>query len=414
MSTSQAPARPAKRDPRPLQTGWRARDILKAAVIVAGVYIALQLLWVGRSVFLLGFLGVLFGIVLAAGVDRLERLRIPRGLGAVLLVLAVLAGLTGVGFIAAPQVSRQMREVQQQIPQAADKVRDWIDRRLGGVAEALQGGGQPAGAGGDTEAASARDRSGNQPSDSPRGEPSGQRPGGGGSTQGPPSLGRTMSDQIAGIGRTFFSIFSSTLAALAGLIVLVFVAIFVAADPGLYHSGLMHLFPHSSRAKAGEVLTATATTLRRWLLMQLLAMVVIGVVTTITLVLLDVRGAVALGLIAGLLEFIPYVGPILSAVPAIGMALLDGPEKAVYVVLAYIAIQQLEGVVLQPLLMKEGLELPPVLTILGQGLFSLVFGFLGLLLAVPLLATVMVPVKMLYVRDVVGDEVTLPGQDEDS
>jgi predicted PurR-regulated permease PerM len=95
------------------------------------------------------------------------------------------------------------------------------------------------------------------------------------------------------------------------------------------------------------------------------------------------------------------------------MALLDGPEKVLYVVLAYVAIQQLEGLVLQPLLMKEGLELPPVLTILGQGLFSLVFGFLGLLLAVPLLATVMVPVKMLYVRDVVGDEVTVPGQDED-
>jgi predicted PurR-regulated permease PerM len=95
------------------------------------------------------------------------------------------------------------------------------------------------------------------------------------------------------------------------------------------------------------------------------------------------------------------------------MALADGPDKAIYVALAYIVIQQLEGVVLQPLLMKEGLELPPVITILGQALFSLVFGFLGLLLAVPLLATVMVPVKLLYVRDVVGDEVTVPGEDSD-
>ena len=78
---------------------------------------------------------------------------------------------------------------------------------------------------------------------------------------------------------------------------------------------------------------------------------------------------------------------------------------------AVFAIQQLEGVVLQPLLMKEGLELPPVMTILGQALFSLVFGFLGLLLAVPILATVMVPVKLLYVRDVVGDEMTVPGEE---
>ena len=415
MSARDAPARPAKRDRRPPQVGWRARDILKASAIVAGVYLALQLLWVGRSVFLLGFLGVLFGIVLAAGVDRLERFRIPRALGAVLLVLAVVGTLTGVGFLAAPQVSRQMREVRQQIPQAVDKVRDWIDQRLGGVAEVLQAGGQPSDdAGADGAAEGQR---GTAPSENGAaqdgGQPSGRQDTGG-SPQGPPSLSQTISDQAAGIGRTFFSIFSSTLAALAGIVVLVFVAIFVAADPGLYHSGLMHLFPHSSRAKAGEVLTATATTLRRWLLMQLIAMVVIGVVTTIALTLLDIRGAIALGVIAGLLEFIPYVGPVLSAVPAIGMALLDGPEKALYVVLVYIAIQQLEGVVLQPLLMKEGLKLPPVLTILGQALFSLVFGFLGLLLAVPLLATVMVPVKMLYVRDVVGDEVTLPGQDDES
>ena len=90
---------------------------------------------------------------------------------------------------------------------------------------------------------------------------------------------------------------------------------------------------------------------------------------------------------------------------------MDGPDKALYVVLAYTAIQQLEGVVLQPLLMKAGLELPPVITILGQSLMALVLGFLGLLLAVPLLAAVMVPVKMLYVRDVVGDEVSVPGEE---
>jgi predicted PurR-regulated permease PerM len=211
------------------------------------------------------------------------------------------------------------------------------------------------------------------------------------------------------VGRHFFAFFSSTVAVLGALIILLFVAIFVAVDPGLYHRGLMHLFPHRARQRAGEVLSATATTLRRWLLMQMVAMLAIGTVTTVVLLLLDVKAAIALGIIAGLLEFIPYVGPILSAAPAVAMALVDGPDKAIYVVIAYIAIQQLEGVVLQPLLMKEGLDLPPVITILGQALFSLVFGFLGLLLAVPLIASVMVPVKLLYVRDVVGDEVSVPG-----
>ena len=222
---------------------------------------------------------------------------------------------------------------------------------------------------------------------------------------------QSLRRQLAGAGQHFFSVFSSTVSVLGGILLLLFVAIFVAADPGLYHRGLMHLFPHGARKKAGEVLSATATTLRRWLLLQMVAMLAIGAVTTVVLLLLDVKAAIALGVIAGLLEFIPYVGPILSAVPAVAMALVDGPDKALYVVLAYTAIQQLEGVVLQPLLMKAGLELPPVITILGQSLMALVLGFLGLLLAVPLLATVMVPVKMLYVRDVVGDEVSVPGEE---
>ena len=390
MTASPSPARQARRDQRPRQMGWRSRDILRATLIVAGVYIAMQALWVGRSVFLLGFFGVLIGLTLSAGVDRLQRYRVPRGLGAAMLVVAVVAALVGLGFLTAPQISRQMREVRDQLPQAVNEVRGWVDRRVGGISEILEP---------DTTAG----RGESKPAD---GEKAGaQKPA--------PSLGQGLTQQLSSGAKAFFTVFSSTLSALAGVIVMVFIAIFVASEPDLYHRGLMHLFPHEARARAGEVLSATATTLRRWLLMQFIAMIAIGIVTTLALTALGVRGAIALGILAGLFEFIPYVGPILSAVPAVGMALLDSPEKALYVVIAYTAIQQLEGLVLQPLLMKEGLEIPPVLTILSQGLFSILFGFLGLLLAVPLVASVMIPVKMLYVRDVVGDEVSVPGQEEE-
>jgi predicted PurR-regulated permease PerM len=368
---------------KPGDPGWRSRDILRAAAIVAAVYVGLQLLWVGRSVFLVGFLGVLLGIVLSAGVDRLEPLRVPRGIRASLLVILFFGAITGIGLLAAPQIGGQLGEVRQQVPEAIDRVERWVQQRGGGVAEIIKAA-----------------------ADTSKAEGGRQRQRGG-----DVDLRESLNQQIANVGRHFFSVFSSTVSVLGGLIILIFVAIFVASDPGLYHRGLMHLFPHAARPRAGEVLSATATTLRRWLLMQMVAMLAIGTVTTIALLLLDVKAAVALGIIAGLLEFIPYVGPILSAVPAVGMAVVDGPEKAVYVVIAFIAIQQLEGVVLQPLLMKEGLELPPVMTILGQALFALVFGFLGLLLAVPLMASVMVPVKLLYVRDVVGDEVSVPGEE---
>jgi predicted PurR-regulated permease PerM len=385
--------------------GWRTRDILRAAALVAGVYVALRLLWVGRSVFLIGFFGVLLGIVLSAGVDRLQRFRIPRGVGAVLIVLLGLGSLTGLGLLIAPQISQQVGELREQLPQALDRIERWVQQRAGGVAHLIQSGQELTGQQPDPQGRPAE--TARQPSDTTPQARGGQQ----GGQEPAVDIRQGLTQQLAGAGRHFFAVFSSTVAVLGGLIVLLFVAIFVAVDPGLYHRGLMHLFPHRARRKAGEVLSATATTLRRWLILQMIAMVVIGSVTTVALLLLDVKAAIALGIIAGLLEFIPYFGPILSAVPAIAMALVDGPEKAIYVALAYTAIQQLEGVVLQPLLMKEGLELPPVITILGQALFSLVLGFLGLLLAVPLLATVMVPVKMLYVRDVVGDDVSVPGEE---
>lgn len=392
--------------------GWGSGDILRATVIVAGVFVALQLLWVGRSVVLLGFFGMLLGITLSAGVDRLEKLRVPRGVGAVLIVAVAIAALVGLGFLTAPQITKQVGELQQQVPQAIDRAEQWIQQRGGGVAELIQAPESPpapAGKADSTEgdtATAATVGAGSSRESKPE-------PGSKQETKGPPvDLRQSMGQQLSGVTKHFFAVFSSTVSVIGGIILLLFVSIFIAAEPGLYHRGLMHLFPHRTRAKAGEVLSATATTLRRWLVMQFLAMLVIGGVTTVALLLIGVKAAVALGIIAGLLEFIPYVGPILSAVPAIAMGLVDGPDKALYVVLAYIAIQQLEGVVLQPLLMKEGLELPPVMTLLGQALFAMVFGFMGLLLAVPMLATVMIPVKMLYVRDVVGDEVTVPGEDE--
>ena len=98
----------------------------------------MQALWVGRSVFLLGFFGVLLGLTLSAGVDRLQRYRIPRGLGAAMLVVAVVAALVGLGFLTAPQISSQMREVRDQLPQAVNEVRGWVERRVGGISEILE------------------------------------------------------------------------------------------------------------------------------------------------------------------------------------------------------------------------------------------------------------------------------------
>jgi len=345
-------------------------------MIVVGVYLALQVLWAGRTILFIAFIGVLFGLALTVVVDRLQAYRIPRGVAAPLIVLSILGVLVGVGLLSAPKIAAQLQDVQREVPQVIDRLESWVEQRVSGVVEMLR---EPS--------------AGRQPTESV-------------------SIRQTVSSQIGKVGAAFFTVFSSTLAAAGALLLIIFTSIFVAIDPGLYHRGLMHLFPHRARPRAGEVLSAVAVVLRRWLLTQLVAMLVIGVVTTIVLLLLGVQAAIALGVIAGLLEFVPYVGPILSAVPAVAMGLVSGPETALYVVLAYIGIQQMENHLLIPLLMKEGVDLPPVLTVIGQALMAVIFGFLGVLTAVPLLAGAMVPIKMLYVEGVVGDQVPVLGEEE--
>ena len=383
--------------------GWPTRDILRTLAVIAGFYITLQLLWVGRSVVLLTFLGVLFGVALTAGVDRLEQRRIPRGVGAVLIMLVFIGALAGIGAATAPSITGQLRELKTQLPEAIGKIQRWVRDRQEGVSQVLeQVNGEQPDAGGAEPEQPPKPEDGEAPAQAGQKEAAGEQQ---------PGLGQGLADQVGGVARHLFGFFSSTVAVLGGIVLILFVAIFVAIDSRTYLEGLMHLFPHEARPRAREVLSATGMMLRRWLFTQFISMLAVGVLTAVVLLSLGVKAAIALGIIAGVLEFIPIAGPILAAVPAIAMGFLDGPEKALYVTLAYIVIQQVEANLLYPLLMKKGLELPPVLTIFTQGVMSLVFGFVGLLVAVPMLAAVIVPIKMLYVRDVVGDEVKLPGEE---
>jgi predicted PurR-regulated permease PerM len=310
--------------------------------------------------------------------------------GAASIVLLFYALLFGVGAMMAPTIRTQMSELRTRLPQAVDRIEDWIrEREDGMLGMFLPSAGPPPPAEGDT-----LDRPAEQ------------------ATEEAVSLRQRVGfglDQATGY---LFPFLSSTIAVIGGIVLITFLAIYIGADPDTYHAGLMHLFPHRARRRAGEVLTAMATVLRRWLVTQLIAMVVIGVITTIVLLLLDVEAAFALGLIAGLLEFIPTLGPILSAVPAIAMGFIDSPEKALWVALAYVGIQFLENNLLIPHLMRE-VDLPPALTIMSQALMAIIFGFLGLMVAVPLVAGLLVPIKMLYVEDVVGDEVRVLGYDDD-
>jgi predicted PurR-regulated permease PerM len=377
------PALPAAGPPR--LPGWRSLDILRAAALVFGLYLFLQLLWLAHDLFFITFLGVLFGLAVASGADFLERFRVSRAVGAALVVLSFLGVIVGLGAWAAPTLRAQGQELRTLLPQALNRVEVWIDAHQDGFLGQLMPAAPPAAG-----------------ADSPRTAQAPQTP------QAPAhgaglSLPKDLSGQLGAATRYLFSFLSSTVAVLAGVLLILFTALYIGAEPRLYYEGLLHLFPHTARPRAAEVLAAIGVSLRKWLLAQLLMMVAIGVIDAVGFSLLGVKAALALGLIAGLLEFIPLLGPILSAVPAIAMGFLDSPQKALFVALLCWGVQFLEGHILAPLLMKRGVDLPPVVTLIGLSLMAIVFGFLGMMVAVPVLAALMVAIRMLYVEDVVGE-----------
>jgi len=405
------PPPPVHTERRHRAPGWHSKDVARAAALVIAMYLGVQLLWYANPLVLTAFLGVLFGLAVEAGVDKLERFRIPRGAGAAMIVVTFFLLMFGIGAWLTPIVREQSVELRVKIPEAVDRIEAWFNRRQHGAFGFMFGGSNASKttSGADTVAV-ARDSTQLKAADSTK------APADTGNASAPStateSLRASLGRQLGGASRFLFPFLTHTVAAFGGIMLIIFMSIYIAADPNLYHSGLMHLFPHRMRARAGEVLSAMATVLRRWLVTQLIAMLVIGVVTTTALLILRVKAAFALGLIAGLLEFIPTIGPILSAVPAVAMGFLDSPEKAFTIAIVYIGIQFLENHLLIPLLMKGGVNAPPVLTILGQALMTLLFGFLGLMVAVPMLAATMVAVKMLYVERVVGDDVAVVTEDE--
>jgi predicted PurR-regulated permease PerM len=381
--------------------GWRSKDILRTAALVIAMYIGVRLLWFASPLFLTAFLGILFGLAVSSGVDHLARWRIPRGVGAALVVITFVGLLVGFGAWVAPTIRAQSVELRHRLPESIDRLEAWANRHNDGLIGTILSPSSPqakrdtgqAAAGATSSAPHAKAVSSD--ADTTTAQPLRQR----------------ISQQMSGATRYLFPFLSSTLAVLGGLLIIIFLAIYIGADPDLYHRGLMLLFPRRARRRAGEVFSAMATVLRRWLVTQLIAMLAIGTVTTIVLLLLGVKAPFALGILAGLLEFIPTVGPILGAFPAVAMGFLDSPEKALYVAIAFWGIQFAENHLLIPLLMKGGVDAPPVLTILSQALMALLFGFLGLMCAVPILGAAMVAVKMLYVEGVVGEKVSVTNED---
>lgn len=206
------------------------------------------------------------------------------------------------------------------------------------------------------------------------------------------------------LARITGGLFSTTLGAVASLLVVIFIGLYAAAAPRTYLTGLLRLVPRKGRQRAMEVLDAVGTTLHWWLIGTFVKMTMVGIATTAGLLFLEMPLALALGTIAFLFEFVPYVGPIMASLPALLVALAVSPAEMAYVALLYLGIHAVEGYVISPLVDQRSVRLPPALAIAAQlllGFSSL--GLLGVFIATPLAAVGMVLVKMLYIEDRLGE-----------
>jgi predicted PurR-regulated permease PerM len=389
------PVSPRDARHRRRRPGWGTSDVLRTAALVMAMYVVCRLAWIASPLFLTAFLGILFGLAVASGVDQLTRFRLPRGLSAAIIVLGFFGLLYGFGAWMAPTLHAQGIELRRRLPDAIDRVEAWIDRRRDGVIGIVFNSlssetRADSTAATRTGSAVAPTRAGANPAPTAsQGTPDTTRA---------PALTDRIGNGFGGATRYVFPFIHSTIEVITGLLIITFLSIYISVDPGMYRRGILLLIPPRRRGRASDVMTAISAVLRRWLVTQLIAMVTLGVITTVALLLLHVKAAFALGLLSGLFEFIPTVGPIISALPAIAMGFLDSPEKALWVTLVYLGVHFMESHLLIPLLMKGNMDLPPALTIVTQAMMALLFGLLGLMCAVPLLAATVVAVKLLYVQ----------------
>lgn len=196
----------------------------------------------------------------------------------------------------------------------------------------------------------------------------------------------------------------------ADVLLVVVAGVYLAVSPDTYRSGVLRLVPARWRDNTGHFMDTAGHALTLWLAGQLATMAAVGVLFAGGLFIMGVPSAIALGFIAGIAEFVPYAGPILGAIPALLIAIPMGRNEVLGVLGVYLAIQALEGNVLSPLIQKKAVNLPPVLTLFAIVAIGGLFGMLGLLLATPLTVIGFIAVKQFYLRDMLKQDASIPGE----
>lgn len=308
---------------------------------------AVAVMWFVGDVLLLLFCGILFAVLLDGLANSIDRVvQLPRLVRVVLALVFLLAICGGAIYLTAPQVVDQAVELRQNIVTTVAHLQEDLARYFPDV-----------------------------------------------------SLPLSKFPSTSWLTAHLFGLTTSIVGILVTLGVIFFVGLYAAVDPDLYVRGFLRLFRPDWRQLAKEVLTESGRALRWWLLGRGIAMAAVGALTMAGLGIGGVHLAFTLGLITGLLTFIPYLGAILSAIPAILIAVTQGPGFVVFVLIIFVVAHILEGYVIVPLVQQRVIHLPPALLLAAQAIVGSSYGVIGVALAAPLTAIAMVVTKKLYLRD---------------
>lgn len=330
------------------------RSLLLVAVVSFGLFLAWQFLAGLATVVLLLLLGVLLAVALSAPVEALHRRKLPRAVGSPLVAFGALTVLLVPAYIFFPQLQGDVLALLAALPGALESLENQVStlaRSFGFNPEA----------------------------------------GDGFSLASLSGFGQQLLGGLIGA-------FSTVLFFAVGVIATIFVAVYLAASPEPVTGWLVRFFPAGRRSRVYEVLSESRSVLLSWLAGRLTSMGIIAVLSTVALYIIGIPGALLLGLFAGLVAFVPYIGPIVSVIPPALLALADRPIDAVWVVVAYVVIQQIESYLITPLIMERAVSMHPAAVIGSVTLLGTVFGFLGALMALPITVVVNVLIEELWFR----------------
>ena len=353
------------RDERP-----RTRSDLAWAISVGGIGVVLftamlVFTWYFATTLLLIFTGMLLGVGLNALTIALgRRVHLPHAvrLAIVCVVLAVL--LAGVAYLGGATIAEQASVLSKTIKSQISNVRSFLENH--GIDTSVFDLGNAA------PAASSEDSTAPAPSPAPHGG----LPGG---------AGALASSGGAIVSQTFKVLFGA-ISAVGNIFIVLFLGLAFAAQPSVYHDGLLFLAPAAHRTRLALIIDRIGETLERWLIAQIVVMIAVGAVTWIGLAIIGIPGSFILGIQAGLLAFIPTVGAIIAGVVVVLASLASGWIPALSAFLLFMGVHAMESYVLTPILQRQALDIPPATLFAFQILLGVVFGIWGLALALPLVA----------------------------